>query len=318
MADTTKHLMAALVLAGLPGVALAQPGANEPAGPADQEGILVEGQRAMPAPARETARAVVRNTGLVRGDRPIARWRERLCIDVIGIEPAAREMVAQRIADYAETLELEARTDQSCQTNVSVAFTFGAAALVEKVRIRKPKQFREVPAYHADVVFGEAAPVRAWYRTEWRDRNGRAAGGIQPASVTVGGVSWSGEMPNKDDAPITTGISKSRVQTDATRSIEAAMIIVDRDLAAGYRVDEIADLITLLALAELYPREIDPESNSILSLFETPNSELRGGMSRCDRVLLDELYALPAARTSRVQRGALVKALADVPDCSAG
>ena len=187
MADTTKHLMAALVLAGLPGIALAQAGANEPAGPADQEGILVEGQRAMPAPARETARAVVRNTGLVRGDRPIARWRERLCIDGIGIEPAAREMVAQRIADYAETLELEARTDQSCQTNVSVAFTFGAAALVEKVRIRKPKQFREVPAYHADVVFGEAAPVRAWYRTEWRDRNGRAAGAYsQPLSRWAG------------------------------------------------------------------------------------------------------------------------------------
>lgn len=306
--------------AALAGASLAAPLSSQ--SPDDSQAgepgpIVVEGERDG-ASAREAARAVVRNSGAIRGDRPIARWRERLCVDVIGIEEPARTIVVQRILDYAEALDLDARTKPGCRTNVSVAFTFDAARLVDTARTRKPRSFREVPGYHEDALYGPDAPVRAWYRTGWRDRLGRAAVGQQPASVTMEEVSWSGMLPNKDDAPITTGISKSRVQTDGTRAIESAMIIVDRDLAAGYRVDDVADLVALHALAELYPRDTASDPNSVLALFETPASEARGGLSRCDWTLLEQLYSLPPARTGRFHRGALVRALAQAPDCAAG
>ncbi|QYJ07029.1 hypothetical protein [Qipengyuania flava] len=280
--------------------------------------IVVEGERESDASAREAARAVVRNSGAIRGDRPIARWRERLCVDVIGIEEPARAMVEQRILDFAEALDLDARGKPGCRTNVSVAFTFDAAQLVETARTRKPRTFREVPSYHEAALFGSEAPVRAWYRTGWRDRMGRAAAGQQLASVSMDEPSWSGMLPNKDDAPITSGSSKSRVQTDGTRVIESAMIVIDRDLAAGYRVDDVADLVALHALAELYPRDTASDPNSVLALFETPAGEPRGGLSQCDWTLLEQLYAMPAARAGRFHRGALVRALAQAPDCAAG
>ena len=303
----TGWIMAALVGLAASGPAAAQDGP-----------IVVEGDRESDAAAREAARAVVRNSGAIRGDRPIARWRERLCVDVIGIEEPARSMVTQRILDFAEALDVDARAKPGCRTNVSVAFTFDAAQLLDTARTRKPRSFREVPAYHEDALFGSAAPVRAWYRTGWRDRMGRAAVGQQPASVSMDEPSWSGMLPNKDDAPITTGSSKSRVQTDGTRAIESAMIVVDRDLAAGYRVDDVADLVALHALAELYPRDTASDPNSVLALFETPTGAARGGLSQCDWTLLEQLYAMPAARPGRIHRGALVRALSEAPDCGAG
>ncbi|MDG5746695.1 hypothetical protein P8Q88_00740 [Qipengyuania sp. XHP0207] len=303
--------IAVLAAASSTSIAASQPDpANDP--------IVVEGERGNDEAARKEARSAVRTSGAIRGDRPIARWRNSLCVSVIGIEEPARTMVMDRISAHARKLDLEIEDSSSCTTNVNIAFSFDAVRLVDATRSRRPRSFAEVPGFYEEVLFGESAPVRAWYRTGWRDRMGRQAIGQQPASVTMDSVSWSGMLPNKDDAPITTGQFSSRVQTDGTRAIEAAMIIVDRDLAAGYEVDLVADLIALHALAEIYPRDVARDSASILALFDAPADRKPRGMSECDWMLLQEIYALAPARAGSMHRQTLVRALSEAPDCGAG
>ena len=313
--NSNLRAVSALLFACSASLAAAQP--TEPQPERGRGDIVVEGERSGADAAREAARAVVRNSGVIRGDRPIARWREKLCVQVIGIEQPAREIVAQRVLDYADMLGLEAEAKSGCRTNVSIAFTFDATRLIETTRTYQPRSLNEVPSYYEDLLFGNAAPLRAWYRTGWRDRMGRAAAGQQPASVTMTATSWSGMMPNKDDAPITTGHSKSRVQTDGTRAIEAAMIIVDRNLAAGYHVEDVANLVALHALAELYPRDTRNDPNSIMALFAAPADEPRGGLSQCDWSLLRKIYAVQPARSAQFHTSALIRELSKAPDCAA-
>ncbi len=279
-------------------LALAEP---PPASAADE--ITVVGTRETPEEARRQAQNYVRQMGIAAGETPAARWVDPICPRAVGVAPAIAAKVEARVRAIAAEHDVPVARPR-CRTNIAISFTADAGGLVQRIARRSSRPLAQVPVTDRDALLGGAAPVRWWYETGVRGRDGIPAGDIEPPMAGTNGLGGS-YLGSGDQNSFVQHYQSSLVSTQAIRAITGATVVVDVERASGVSLDAVAAYAALVALAEVRARDPAPRG-SILALFEGEGGR---DLTVQDRAFLSGLYDLPLDRHARQHRTRLVRAL---------
>lgn len=288
-----------LLWAGVAGAQTASPATQ------DAEDIVVTGERLSPQQARERAVAFVRHTGIVNNRASVARWMDPVCLRAIGLEPTNLRLVETKIRGIAEAVGVPL-AKPGCTPSVTINFVGDGAAFTRSIAARDRRYLAEVPATLKPALLNGTAPIRWWYLTEVRGRDGDRMVGMIPPSVKASeGDPAPPGLPGNGESSTLVGYSTSNLSTQTARALYSATVVVDTVRAEGVPLESVAAYAAMVAFAELTPRDT-PFNGSILGLFgEQPSRSL----TNLDMTFLRELYSLPLDRKARQQRGRLVRAL---------
>jgi hypothetical protein len=166
-----------------------------------------------------------------------------------------------------------------------IAFTDGPKPVLQHIA-RKSSALNQASARDVRKLKQGDAPVRWWYITETRSRDGAETDTLD---MTFG-------------APVLRIASPSLISTQAVRAITTATVIVDVGAAEGLPLKSVVDYAALVALAEI-KGDASP-SGSILSLFDRAGAPRE--LTRRDSGFLSGLYSIHMDRRADQQRRTLV------------
>lgn len=275
-----------------------------PAKLADNEEIVVKGERLTPAEARERAVAYVQHTGIAAGKEAVARWIDKVCPRVVGLSAEHARIVATKVRAVAATVGAPL-APPACTPNISINFVGDGAAFASDVARRDRRRIAEVPFAERSELLTGTAPIRWWYLTEHRSADGVRMVGMDPAFVTGDGQAAGQVLPSNGESSTMNQFGSSNLSTQMSRALTSATVVVDTNRADGRTLDAIAAYAAFVALAELKPRAT-PLEGSILGLFGDAQPTK---LTRLDETFLRELYDLPLDRKARQQRARIVRAL---------
>jgi hypothetical protein len=298
-------------LAGLSCIAAALPAQPQPTSDPDSP-IVVTGDRLSPREARERAVAFVRGTGVAAGDRPVARWVDPVCMNVIGLSQRHADIVRSRIERIAQAADVPVARGR-CENNFAVIFTGDAGSVVREVEQRAPRRLSEVRGPARTRLIDGAMPIRGWYTTQPRSRHGMRqstnspgfTGGEGPSATGIPSTTSAGSVL-PDDVPNLYHYNSSIVSTQAARALVSASVVVDVN-QMRMPLEAVAAYVAMVGFAEI--RENDFTSpGSILGMFENSPAAPRA-MTEWDMAFLRVLYRLALDRDARRHRGVLVRDL---------
>ncbi|WP_191555746.1 hypothetical protein [Brevundimonas aurantiaca] len=266
--------------------------------------IVVVGTKMTREEARRQAVTFVRGVGVPGGDRPAARWKDPVCPHVIGLEPAHAAIVERKLRAIAKEARVPV-AKASCKTNIVITFASDAGALVRDVSARSRAALAEVPVQDRDALREGDAPIRWWYTTDVRGKDGMSASASAGAPPWTGGNAEGGGSVLPDTGRSLRQYSSSVVSTQAVRVLTSATVVIDVNLAEGRTLDTVTSYAAMVAFAEIKGAEFAPTS-SILGAFESGGPH---ALTDWDLRFLRALYSLPLDRKARQQRDILVGAL---------
>jgi|GEM_PF-320848 len=272
-------LVAAAAVLSLPASLSAQEASDSPADP-DNE-IVVTGvlESVTPRQVERQARDIAVNHGSIR-DTPLARFEDRLCPGVVGLEEDFAFAFNARIRANATTLGIRLARDE-CRPNFVVVFADDGEAIFRSLIDDSPEYFRFLNSGEIAAIL-ETGPVHVWTGVEPRTLTGMPIPQVRdltsPPRIDVAGA-------------------HSRIYTPTRNDIATVMITFDRAAVRGMSLRQLADYATMRGLAQTRVPE-EPEVGTILSLFDTAAAPLE--LTEFDRAYLRSLYDgipnLPAFR----------------------
>jgi hypothetical protein len=272
--------------------------------PPDPEAEIIEIIGKAPEQVRREASDYVRQLGVAMGETPAARWADPICPRAIGLDETKSALVVERVRSVAQSVGAKVAKDK-CQPNLLVVFTDDAPGVVQAITRKVPL---EVSGDERAQLEKGDAPIRWWYNSELRGRDGRAAGESMPwnvlrvTSTSPGGGEFSGAMPSNDRSKSLTMPGNSIVSTQVMRAISHATIVVDVKRATGKPLSSIVDYAALVGLAEVRLGASAP--SSILGLFGTGRNH--GELTMTDLAFLKGLYAMHMDRRAEQHRRVLI------------
>jgi hypothetical protein len=283
----------------------------DPGEPQHGEDIVVTGSPESDDERRDRAADYVRALGIGSGQRAVARWIDPVCLKVIGIWGRPAQLVETRVRAAAAAAGVPTAPGR-CDPNLTISFVSDAGAVVRRISNKAPSLLREVPVDRLGSLRQGDAPIRWWYMTELRGRDGdRLSDSPPPAAQLEGG----GSLPTGADGRILSLAGSSLVSTQTVRTLRSATILVDVERAAGVPLAAVADYAALVGFAEIR-FGTGPRPGSILTLFDA--ADARAELTEWDKSFLCELYRIKLDRLGRYQRGRLAGAIANGPErCSA-
>ena len=273
----------------------------------DSGEVTVTGQRLTGDERRDRAAAFIKSTGIAAGERPAARWIGPICLKVVGLPAGTAATVGQRITAIAQAAGARL-ADTPCKPNAVVAFTDDGGSVVRAVTAKRAASLQEVaPAARKLLLTGDA-PVRWWYSTQTRGKDGDPPSGGQSGSIIgEGSAAGAGNaLPGNMDTEFQTVRGAGFISNETVRALYAANVVVDIKRLNGVGLDAVTDFAAFVALAEVRST-IAPQPDSILGVFAGPVQERR--LTAWDAALLRALYRMPLDRMARLQRGALTAAV---------
>ena len=267
--------------------------------------IVVIGTKESPEETRRKASEFVRATGVAAGQQPAARWVDPICPRVFGLPKAFAAKVEAKIR--AIVVDVGAPlAGSSCDPNLAISFTADAGDLARRVAARAPQAFAEVALADRELLLRGAAPVRWWYSSETRTRDGMAGANL-PAPFAGTGENGRPAIPSNGSSSYL-HYSSSVVSTQLIRAIRGATVVIDVNRATGLPLDSVAAYAAMVGLAEVRLRAPAVEG-SLLGLFASDGPR---EMSERDLAFLRGLYRMPLDRLARQHRGKLVRSMVDV------
>lgn len=283
--------------------------APPPRSEADQNAIIVEGERLPEGTARQRAAQFVRTTGVASGTIPAARWADPVCPQVQGLEEVGSRAAENKMRSIASSAGV-AVAPKSCRPNIIVRFTPDAAGLAREIDRRDPGRLAQLSPRAREAVLAGPAPIRWMYSTEVRGRNGQsmsAGGGAAQTTPATHDGSGAGSALGGDMSMM--HYENSIISTLTNRVLTSAIVIIDTDHAMGRRLDALAAYAALVAFAEIRNVDAAPDG-SILGMFAS--SAPPRDLTAQDRAFLRALYRLPLDRKAMQHRGQLVQGITRV------
>ena len=205
----------------------------------------------MTAPGKPNP-VVNRETQFVRGhlamnrNQQYARFRDPVCVRVVGLPAEFDTFIAKRVVDMAKEVKAPVDASPSCKPNVNVIFTPKAQAQLDDIAKRREILFGFHFVTETKKLATFSRPVQAYYLTRARDTTGRDILELveTPACVSTGGG------PTCDiKAPNMMGKAGSRLGNDMSTELVHALILADSTKVADAKIGAIADYVAVLALA---------------------------------------------------------------------
>lgn len=249
------------------------------------EGIDVVGQR-----LRDATRTFVGEVAAPPSGRNLATWPDRVCVGVLNLRGQPAQALIERVSAAAASVGLEIGVE-GCRPNVIIHFTEDADAAARSFARENRRGFR-VGLSGSDL--GETAfrafqnsnrPVRWWHisvpvNSDTGVSNSRLPGS-QPPTIENGG-----QRPS-DFGPMASVIQPSRIQDPMRDSLSRVMIIVDVDEIQDVTFVQLADYISMIALAQIAPGGDTSAADTILNIFDGAGP---AELTPWDHAYLEALY----------------------------
>jgi hypothetical protein len=237
----------------------------------DLEDIVVEGR-----PLETLTRTFVREVAAPARNRGMARWRNGLCVGVANLQPEVAQYITDRVSTVAQDVGLKPG-EPGCEPHVLIIATVDASTFTREFVDVRPRLFR---------VGGSGM-----------DRGGSAFEAFLENDQPVRW--WNISVPVNDDtgliasrmpgfAPPITPVQASRITTQIVDDTKRAFIIVDVDKTKDVSLEQLADYIAFITLAQVDPKADTSGYATILNLFDDP-AQTRT-LTNWDRAYLQGLY----------------------------
>jgi hypothetical protein len=259
--------------------------------------VTVEGRLA----AR--ARSFIEQVSRPPAGQALARWNTPVCVRVTNMQPAAAQMLIDRIAAVGSVLGVTPG-EPDCRPNVLIvtAASEDAAELISRAVDERSSGFRpsragtDLGAAALDAFVNSTEPVRWWHVS-------------LPVQTETGETAIS--LDGEDGAPMIRMPDASRLHSPIRNDLARVIIVVDAERLRGVSFPALANYVTMVALAQMNPRTDFRETDSILSLFSRPDHP--GQMTEWDAAFLMALYqSRPNPSTTDQQTRDLARGMAHV------
>lgn len=276
------------------------PAAGSIAQPERDEEIVIVGETMREA--QRQAQAYVQEVGIAVGNQPTARWVDPICPSAVGLAPDKEALVKQQVRELVSQVGAPL-AKENCAPNLVIVFTDGPEAVVDAMTKKGSGILREVAPPVAEEIKQGPAPIRWFYQTDVRSREGLGSSDVMnPALLNAVPYQAEGPAIRYGEGGVLQVKGSSNISSQAVRTIKHATVIIDVVRAKGNSLRSVTDYAALVGLAEIKFGASPPRS--ILSLFDpqAPVTEL----SKRDVAMLTGLYRIHLDRRAEQQRRTLV------------
>jgi hypothetical protein len=225
------------------------------------------------------------------------RFRDDVCVKVLGLPPEFDAFVAHRIVEIARQVKAPVATAADCKPNVHVIFTPDPKAQLADIARRKDIL---LGFYYSQAQRQKLAtagrPIEARYVTRIRDDNGQSHLEIHDPRVSA-------------DPP--TGRAGSRLSNGMSTEVVHSLIVADANKVAGEKIDTIADYVAVIALARWQGLERCNAMPTILNRMADgcDKDSAPEAATPQDLALLTGLYAVQSRELGSQQRATIASAI---------
>lgn len=219
---------------------------------------------------RRQARDIAQPAGSIL-EVPLARFEDRLCPGVIGLEDEYAFALNARIRANAEMLDIRL-LDDDCRPNFVVIFSNDGEQFFRSLIDERPEYFRYLHSGEVSDIL-EPGPVHVWTNVEPRTLTGMPIAQVRDLT-----------------RPPTMGVwaAHTRIYTTTRNDITSVMIAFDRDAVSGMSLRQLADYATMRGLAQTRAPSDGAAIDSILTLFDSETPPL--SLTEFDQAYLRSLY----------------------------
>jgi hypothetical protein len=235
----------------------------------------------------------------------LPRFRDAICVRVIGLPPEFDAFVAKRIVDIANEVHAPVAAAADCVPNVNVIFTPDPQAQLDDIAKRRDILIGFHFTAQTKAFTTVNRPIQAWYVTRTRDTTGNSWIEIaNPCSANI-----AVDHGPCGDRP--TGRAGSRLGNDMSAEVVHSLVIADAAKVAGEKIDAVADYIAVLALAKWQGLERCNAIPTILNLMaEGCAEDPPQAATPADLALLTGLYAVDPRELGSQQRMTIASRMA--------
>ena len=242
----------------------------------------------------------------------LARWREGVCPQVVGLKPDYVGFIEKRIRDVAAQVGAPVGA-ANCRSNIQVVFTTAPQALLDDVRAHQPEYLG-----YADTVTAReklalvTRPLQAWYSTATRDLDGNIeVDGRKTLGTTMEWppVQPGGDMHVSGMAPIELSqarITKStggRLRDGISSELNHVIVVAEPGKLLDHEIGELADYIAMLSLAQIGSLDVCQPLPSIVNMLAKDCGHPAQALTDNDLAYLKGLYKMSPDGSARSQAG---------------
>jgi hypothetical protein len=238
-----------------------------------------------------------------------ARYRDPICVKVIGLPGEFDGFIARRIVEVARQVNAPIDPKAACTPNVNVIFSPQPQAQLDDISRRRDILF----GFHFQAEMKKLStfsrPIQAWYVTRIEDTRGNKILELNDPAPCI--TSNPLAPPCDVKAPVAVGRAGSRLGADMSSELVHSLIIADANKVAGEKIDAIADYIAVLALSRWQGLERCSSLPTILNLMadgcdaeDRPQAATPG-----DLALLEGLYTANVRESGSQQRATIASAI---------
>jgi len=222
-------------------------------------------------------------------DETLWRWNTPVCPLVAGLPRPFGEFILRRISKAAADARAPL-AGKVCRPNLFVIGTNAPDLLLKKWLKREPLMYDARNGFEAVKRFLDSKrPVRVWYNTDLGCEDG---GPLLPggSALAIASAPQSAAGPGfMVGAPTCTDGIDTHLNYADTRAIYSALVVIDGRQMKKVDIQQLADYVALVGLADVR-LDVDPGgAPSILRLFAGSGTP-PPGMTLWDRALLYSLY----------------------------
>ena len=297
--------MLAFVVAALLGSSLPQsvPAASPPAdvtrqSPGDAAAVQIEDVEITARRPEGMVREFVNEVAAPNRNRGIARWEKDVCIGVANLRGAAAQYIVDRMSAVALEIGLTPG-EPGCEANVIVIASDSADRVAEEL---VNERLNVLIMGGSGMDQGRAAlnafassdrPVR-WWQISMPINSQTGVAAIRLPGECNGPCSGAADFGPKVRLP-----SATRLSSPIVDSLYRTIIIVDLEQVRGVNVQQLADYLAMVTLAQIDPEADTHGFQSILNVFDSPATV--SGLTEWDQTYLRGLYR--ANRTRNIGSG---------------
>jgi hypothetical protein len=209
----------------------------------------------------------------------LARWNIALCPLVVGLQPAQAESLRVRLLEIASAAGAPI-APQPCEANFAVIASTKPNEVLKGWYKRDYHIFGDAIQPRIQMFLDASDPIRVWYNTTHQVAN------ALPYSSAIAGLSTKGSL----NVPVNNHASASNIVSNEIRSIASVVVVIDSGRTQGVSINELADYVAMVGLAETEHTMDVSSAPTILRLFSTSDRPAPSGLSAWDAAFLRALY----------------------------
>jgi hypothetical protein len=302
----------ASIVAGVLSVAMAaSPALAAPADPAPATKASDNTVTGVTVTAEKPDPLVDKTTQFVRSHMPenregqLARFRDRICVRVVGLPATHSAFIQRRVMQVAEAAHARVDRTAGCTANVNVIFSPNPQAQLDDIAKRREVLFGYYFVSQLKKLATFNRPIQSWYLTRTVGTDGIDVLELNQSRACISSYA-PGTSPCDIKAPAITGRAGSRLGTDMSSELVHSLILVDANKVADAKIGAIADYIAVLALSRWQELERCNAVPTILNLMADDCEGLAPeAATDQDKALLAALYASDPRESGDQQRMAI-------------